>query len=171
MRKALVLVVFAAALWLAPGALAAGWCGGGDETATDRPDVVTAQQVHAVVAIPSDAADPFATDAGRIADDVTSMLTWWQGQDPTRVPRFDQATFGGTNCLDITLLAASEHRRRVRGRGCERDVLDDRPGAVGDGQPATRTTSSTTTVPRSRPTSAASAAPRRSTPAPGSRSC
>ncbi len=32
------------------------------------------------------------------------MLTWWQGQDPTRVPRFDQATFSGVNCLDITLL-------------------------------------------------------------------
>lgn len=104
MRKAAALVVFAAALWLAPGALAAGWCGGTDETATDRPDIVTAQQVHAVVAVPSDAADPFATDAGRIADDVTSMLGWWQGQDPTRVPRFDQATFGGGSCLDITFL-------------------------------------------------------------------
>ena len=104
MHKVLALGVFVVALWLAPGALAAGWCGGGDEVGTDRPDIVTAQQVHAVVAIPSDAADPFATDAGRLADDVTSMLTWWQGQDPTRIPRFDQATFPGGNCLDITFV-------------------------------------------------------------------
>jgi hypothetical protein len=109
MRKALVVcVLFAAALWLAPGALAAGWCGGGDEAGTDRPDTVTAQQVHAVVAIPSDAADSFATDAGRLADDVTSMLTWWQGQDPTRIPRFDQAAFPGGSCLDITFIRLPE---------------------------------------------------------------
>jgi hypothetical protein len=104
MRKVVALGVFVVALWLAPGALAAGWCGGADEVGTDRPDIVTAQQVHAVVAIPSDAADPFATDAGRLSDDVTSMLTWWQGQDPTRIPRFDQATFPGGNCLDITFV-------------------------------------------------------------------
>ena len=108
MRKALIVCVFAAALWLAPGALAAGWCGGAEEIGTDRPDVVTAQQVHSVVAIPSDAADPFATDAGRLADDVTSMLTWWQGQDPTRIPRFDQAAFPGGNCLDISFVRLPE---------------------------------------------------------------
>lgn len=104
MRRALALAVFAAAFWLAPGALASGWCGGADESAIDRPDIVTAQQVHTVVAIPSDTVDPFATDAGRFADDVTSMLAWWQGQDPTRIPRFDLATFGGSNCLDITFV-------------------------------------------------------------------
>jgi Divergent InlB B-repeat domain len=104
MRKCLALGVLVAGLWLAPGALAAGWCGGGDEVGTDRTDIVTAQQVHAVVAIPSDAADPFATDAGRLADDATSMLTWWQGQDPTRIPRFDLATFPGGSCLDTTFV-------------------------------------------------------------------
>lgn len=94
----------AASLWLAPSALAAGWCGGSVESAADRPDVVTGQQVHAIIAVPSDSPDTFAGRAGQLADDVTSMLTWWQGQDPTRVPRFDQATFGGVNCLDISFV-------------------------------------------------------------------
>src|SRR5262249_61821021 len=93
----------AGALWLAPGAFAAGWCGSG-ETATDRPDVVTAQQVHAVVAVPSDGADTFATDAGTVADDVTAIDAWWQSQDPTRIPRFDLAAFGSSTCLGITFL-------------------------------------------------------------------
>ena len=52
MRKAAFVVAFAAALWLAPGALAAGWCGNG-ETATDRPDIVTGQHHY-----PSDIARP-----------------------------------------------------------------------------------------------------------------
>jgi hypothetical protein len=107
-RAVLVACVFSAALWLAPGAFAAGWCGGSEETGADRPDVVTAQQIHAVVALPSDAADSFATDAGRIADDVNSMLTWWQGQDPTRIPRFDQAAFPSGACLDISFVRLPE---------------------------------------------------------------
>ncbi|MFL6068288.1 MAG: InlB B-repeat-containing protein [Gaiellaceae bacterium] len=106
MRKVAVLIAFAAALWLAPGAFAAGWCGGG-ETAAERPDIVTGQQVHAVVAVPSDAGDPFLADAGRLADDVTSMLAWWQGQDSTRIPRFDQASFGTAGCLDISFVRLS----------------------------------------------------------------
>jgi hypothetical protein len=100
-RRLLVLASFALALWAAPGALAAGWCGTG-ESATDRPDVTTGQQVHAIVVAPADAADNFAADAGKLADDVGSMTAWWQGQDPTRVPRFDTATFPSGTCLDIS---------------------------------------------------------------------
>ena len=140
---------FAAALWLAPGALAAGWCGGGDETGTDRPDVVTAQQVHAVVAIPSDAADPFATDAGRLADDVTSMLTWWQGQDPTRDPalrpgRRSAAATASTSASSGCPRPAPRTRRSAR--TATFSAIASRPRSA----PAagTRTTSSTTTGPR-----------------------
>jgi hypothetical protein len=102
MRRKLALVVAAAAaLWLAPGALAAGWCGSGESTG-DRPDVVTAQQVHAVYAYPSDGTDNFATVANKLADDVASITAWWITQDSTRTPRFDQATFPGGTCLDIS---------------------------------------------------------------------
>ena len=102
MRKVVLAVTVVAALWLAPGAFAA-WCGSG-ETGADRADTVTAQQVHAIVAIPSDAPDTFADNANQVADDVTSMVGWWAGQDPTRIPRFDQALFNGTQCLDISFV-------------------------------------------------------------------
>ena len=95
--------MFAAALWAAPGAFAAGWCGTG-ESPIDRPDATTGRQFHAVVAIPSDAPDTFAADANRLADDVASIESWWQGQDPTRIPRFDNAVFPGGTCLDISFL-------------------------------------------------------------------
>jgi hypothetical protein len=104
MRKGLVLVVLALSLWSAPGALAAGWCGGSAESAADRPDLVTGQQVHAVVAVPSDGVDTFPAEAARLADDIASISAWWQGQDPTRIPRFDQAAFGGTTCTDISFI-------------------------------------------------------------------
>jgi Divergent InlB B-repeat domain len=104
MRKGLVMVVFALALWSAPGAFAAGWCGGSTEAAADRPDVATGQQLHAVVAIPSDGVDTFPSEAARLADDIASISAWWQGQDPTRIPRFDQAVFGPSTCADISFV-------------------------------------------------------------------
>jgi hypothetical protein len=107
MRKALFVVTAACALWLAPGALASGWCGTG-ESAIDRPDVVTGAQVHAIVATPSDSPDLFGADANRLADDVASMTGWWTGQDPTRVPRYDLATFPGGTCLDISFVRLSQ---------------------------------------------------------------
>ena len=103
-RKALFVVIFAAALWLAPGSFAAGWCGGSAESPTDRTDIVTGAQVHAIVATPSDTPDQFAAVAGRLADDIASMTGWWTGQDPTRVPRYDLATFSGVTCPDISFL-------------------------------------------------------------------
>jgi hypothetical protein len=102
-RRALFVAVLGAALWLAPGALASGWCGTG-EAGTDLPDVATGQQMHAIVVVPADGTDSFGTVAQRLADDVTTMTTWWTGQDPTRVPRFDLATFGGSTCLDISFM-------------------------------------------------------------------
>jgi hypothetical protein len=102
-RKALCVAAAGAALWLAPGALASGWCGTG-ESATDRPDITTGAQVHAIVVTPSDSADQFAADANRLADDVASMSAWWTTQDATRVPRYDLASFPNGNCLDISFL-------------------------------------------------------------------
>jgi hypothetical protein len=104
MRAGLFVVVLAVSLWCAPGALAAGWCGGSTETGADRPDLLTGQQVHAVVAVPSDGVDTFGAESARLADDIASISTWWQGQDPTRIPRFDQAAFGAATCTDISFV-------------------------------------------------------------------
>jgi len=103
MRRLLLVAVAAASLWFAPGALAAGWCGNA-QSPTDRPDVVTGPQIHAIVALPIDAPDTFAADATRIADDVASIDAWWTAQDPTRVPRFDLADFPAGRCLDLSFV-------------------------------------------------------------------
>jgi hypothetical protein len=128
-RKYAALVVAGAALWLAPGALAAGWCGSGEQ-ATDRPDVTTGQQIHAVVVVPAEAADTFATAANKLADDVTSMTSWWTGQDPTRMPRFDQAVFPGGTCLDISFLRLPDASASLLGASPSFDrVVNDLQGS------------------------------------------
>jgi hypothetical protein len=106
-RRFLLLLVVAGSLWGAPGAFAAGWCGAG-ESVTDARDAVTGRQVHAVYAVPSDGADGFATVAPKLADDVASITAWWQGQDPTHLPRFDQAVFPAGTCLDISFVRVSD---------------------------------------------------------------
>jgi Divergent InlB B-repeat domain len=103
MRRLLLLGVAVAALWGAPSAFAAGWCGSGEPTA-DSADVVTGRQVHAIWAVPSDGADTFAAGAAKLADDAASITTWWQGQDATRVPRFDVAAFPAGTCLDVSFV-------------------------------------------------------------------
>jgi hypothetical protein len=94
-------------LWGAPGAFAAGWCGSG-ESAADRPDATTGAQIHAIWAIPADSPDTFATGAGKLADDLTSLSTWWVGQDPTRTPRIDNATFPTGSCADLSFVKLAE---------------------------------------------------------------
>src|ERR1044072_4468086 len=103
MRRSLFLLPAAVSLWLAPGALAAGWCGTGT-TAQDLPDIVTGRQVHAIVALPADHADTFAAVANRLADDTTSISTWWLGQDTTRSTRLALAQFSTGPCLDISFV-------------------------------------------------------------------
>ncbi len=102
-RRLVVLAACFGALWCAPGAFAANWCGSG-ETQTDRPDLVMGQQVHAIVALPADAPDTFVDDANRLQNDVDSMNAWWVTQDPTRVPRWDVAAFPTGTCLDISFV-------------------------------------------------------------------
>ena len=84
------------------------------------PTSLTGQQVHAVVAIPSDGVDTFAAEAARLADDIASISAWWQGQDPTRIPRFDQAAFGAATCADISFVRLREQRRDLRRRPARR---------------------------------------------------
>jgi hypothetical protein len=106
-RALLVATVIVGALWLAPGAFAGTWCGSGEAT-TDRTDIVTGRQVHAIVAIPSDAPDTFSVAADEMQTDVDSVNAWWVGQDATRRPRFDLGTFGASTCLDVSFLRLAE---------------------------------------------------------------
>ncbi|HST18606.1 MAG TPA: hypothetical protein VLK36_13115 [Gaiellaceae bacterium] len=132
MRKLALVVGVLAALWFAPGTFAAGWCGTG-ETATDLPDTVTARQIHTIVAVPSDAPDQFAAQANQVADDVTSMVGWWAGQDPTRIPRFDQALFNGSQCVDISFVRLPSSTAAYAGTGANADFRNIELQLVGDG--------------------------------------
>jgi hypothetical protein len=100
-RRLVLAFALVCTLWAAPGALAAGWCGTGGSP-VDRPDITTGPQVHAIWAVPSDGGDTFAAGAPKLADDLASIASWWQAQDLTRVPRVDQAAFGGASCADIS---------------------------------------------------------------------
>jgi hypothetical protein len=106
-RRLLVLAVVGAALWGAPGAFAAGWCGSG-ESAVDRPDATTGAQVHAIWVVPADSPDTFATGAPKMADDLASLSTWWAGQDATRAPRIDNAAFPAGTCADVSFVKLAE---------------------------------------------------------------
>ena len=118
MRRLLLVALVLGALWgvNAPVAAAAGWCGSG-ETPTDLLDAVTGRQVHAIYAVPSDAPDGFGSWAPRLADDVASLTSWWQEQDPTRIPRFDQAAFPGGTCLDISFVRLPDPSAAFAGAG------------------------------------------------------
>ena len=82
------------------------------ESATDRPDIVTGAQVHAVVVTPADSADQFATDANKLADDVASMSAWWTAQDPTRVPRYRRGDLSERRRASTSRSCACRSRRR-----------------------------------------------------------
>ena len=127
-RRLVVLAVLGAALWAAPGAFAAGWCGTGESPA-DLPDIVTGPQIHAIYALPSDGPDTFATGAPLLADDIASITGWWQGQDPTRVPRFDQASFNGATCADISFVRLPDPTSSWADIGRERCLRQHSPRA------------------------------------------
>lgn len=103
MRSLLVVLLAGVALWTAPGAFAAGWCGPG-EASSDLHDATTGRQIHAIWAVPADGADTFVTGAPKLADDLGSIEAWWQTQDPTRVPRIDDAAFPAGTCEDISFV-------------------------------------------------------------------
>jgi Divergent InlB B-repeat domain len=115
-RRVVLILTVAAALWAAPGAFAATWCGTA-ETSADLPDVTTGQQIHAIVIVPNDGPDTFAADANRLQSDADAMTAWWTAQDPTRAPRFDQAVFPGGTCLDISFLRLPDSSAQLVGAG------------------------------------------------------
>jgi hypothetical protein len=98
-----LLLVVATLVALAVPALAAAqpapvtWCGS-DEALRNRVpdiDVTSRDQVRFVYAVPADAPDNFLATASGIAIDAAWIEQWWQGQDPTRTPRFDRYPFPG----------------------------------------------------------------------------
>jgi hypothetical protein len=121
-RSLVVILLAGVALWTAPGAFAAGWCGPG-EASTDLKDATTGRQIHAIWAVPADGADTFAAGAPKVADDLASIEAWWQGQDPTRVPRIDDAAFPSGTCEDISFVRLPDPSGAFVGAGDAYDHL------------------------------------------------
>jgi hypothetical protein len=82
------------------------WCGGASPF--DRvPNAVAGNPVHWVYLIPSDGTDNLAAVASVMQADAESIDSWWRGQDPTRAPRNDLASFACGMQLDVTTVRAS----------------------------------------------------------------
>jgi Divergent InlB B-repeat domain len=81
---------------------ATSWCG--TTSATDRPPAVTGYTIRVVYAVPSDGTDNSAAAAPTISDLIDRIDSWWQREDPSRMPRFDvyQAPCGAQ--LDLTVV-------------------------------------------------------------------
>ena len=97
--------VTAADLATAPSVTAApaAWCGAA-ATADRAPNAVAGNPIHWVYALPSDGADNLGGLASVMQADAEQIDGWWRGQDPTRVPRNDVASFPCGAQLDITTL-------------------------------------------------------------------
>jgi hypothetical protein len=81
----------------------ATWCGAAAQ-ADRAPNGIAGNPVHWVYVIPSDGADNLASLGSVMQSDAEEIDGWWKGQDPTRTPRNDVATFSCGVQLDITTL-------------------------------------------------------------------
>lgn len=88
---------------IATSSAQAAWCGAA-ASADRAPNVVAGNPIHWVYAIPSDGADNLGGLASVMQADVEQIDAWWRGQDPTRTPRNDVASFPCGAQLDITTL-------------------------------------------------------------------
>jgi hypothetical protein len=85
---------------------ATAWCGAA--SSSDRvPNAVAGDPVHWVYLIPSDGADNLAAVASVMQADAEAIDSWWRGQDQTRVPRNDLASFSCGTQLDITTVRSA----------------------------------------------------------------
>jgi hypothetical protein len=82
-------------------AAAATWCGTPSELDA-TPNAVAGNPVHWIYAYPSDGQDRFSTISSAMQTDWETIDTWWRGQDPTRAPRSDLASFSCGLQLDLS---------------------------------------------------------------------
>ena len=81
----------------------ATWCGAAAQ-ADRAPNGIAGNPIHWVYVIPSDGADNLASLGSVMQSDAEEIDGWWRGQDSTRTPRNDVATFSCGVQLDITTL-------------------------------------------------------------------
>jgi hypothetical protein len=139
MLRALLLAAFAA-LFLPtlaqarPAAIT--WCGTDEVTANRVPDldVSSTSQIRVYYVVPADGVDHFAAYASGIATDIEWIAQWWQGQDPTRAPRFDRYPFPGCNstygALDLGFARLPQAESDYAGPGGFSRIVNDLNAAL-----------------------------------------
>jgi Divergent InlB B-repeat domain len=90
----------------AAASAATAWCGSASQT-DHVPNVVAGNPVHWIYLIPSDGADALGTVGTTMQSDAEQVDAWWRGQDSTRAPRNDLATFSCGTQLDVTTVRSS----------------------------------------------------------------
>jgi hypothetical protein len=106
------------------GQAATAWCGAA--ASSDRvANVIAGDPVHWVYLIPSDGPDNLAAVASVMQADAASIDSWWRGQDSTRAPRNDLASFSCGTQLDITTVRAASSSAQLA-------PLDSRFSAIAD---------------------------------------
>jgi hypothetical protein len=81
----------------------ATWCGGA--TRVDlAPNVVAGNPVHWIYAFPADGQDRMTELGSVIQTDAESIDSWWRGNDPSRAPRNDVASFSCGVQIDMSTL-------------------------------------------------------------------
>ncbi len=80
---------------------AASWCGTPSEVDA-TPNAVAGNPVHWIYAYPSDGQERFSSVASEMQTDWEGIDAWWRGQDPTRAPRSDLASFSCGTQLDLS---------------------------------------------------------------------
>jgi len=94
------------------------WCGTGAQ-ADRAPNGVAGNPIHWVYVIPSDGADNLSGLASVMQSDAEQIDGWWRGQDPSRTPRNDVASFSCGAQLDVTTvrsLRSSAQLSSLQGR-------------------------------------------------------
>jgi hypothetical protein len=92
MSRVLVLAVLGLLAAASSGeASAAPWCGSVSEA--DRAPAVAGHPIRVLYAFPTDGVDRAEELAPRLAADIEEIEAWWQREDPSRKPRFDQTAF------------------------------------------------------------------------------
>jgi hypothetical protein len=122
---------------LPAGAAATAWCG--QAAQADRaPNAVAGNPAHWIYLVPSDGADNLGAVASVMQSDAEQIDAWWRGQDPSRTPRNDVASFSCGQQLDITTVRATRSSAQLAALGGRFAAVVDSLEQAGFGSPYTK---------------------------------
>ena len=94
--------------------------------------------MHWVYAIPSDGQDRLASVASMMQTNAEEIDVWWRGQDPSRVPRNDLASFPCGDQLDLTTVRSPQSGAQLAPLSGRFDAIVESLEAAGFGSSFTK---------------------------------